>query len=212
MKKTLLASAIALSLGSATSVQAITITITNMNFNGVHSASGTMNDVGNGSMTDTTVPGFFGSQWTADQQAWFDTHSSTVTWAGTGSTYNTTDANGAFSYTFHLTGNQVAAGVFFDWSGSNNIPVLTIYDCPVSGGGACTGASLPMQTLPFLGQQPSFNGSTTCDVSAGLNDSNWDDSSTGDSCASEVVPVPAAAWLLGSGLLGLVGVARRKKA
>ena len=27
-----------------------------------------------------------------------------------------------------------------------------------------------------------------------------------------VVPVPAAAWLFGSGLLGLVGVARRKKA
>lgn len=26
------------------------------------------------------------------------------------------------------------------------------------------------------------------------------------------VPVPAAAWLLGSGLLGLVGVARRKAA
>ena len=27
-----------------------------------------------------------------------------------------------------------------------------------------------------------------------------------------VVPLPAAAWLFGSGLLGLVGVARRKKA
>ena len=30
--------------------------------------------------------------------------------------------------------------------------------------------------------------------------------------AESVVPVPAAAWLFGSGLLGLVGVARRKKA
>jgi hypothetical protein len=27
-----------------------------------------------------------------------------------------------------------------------------------------------------------------------------------------VVPVPAAAWLFGSGLLGLIGVARRKVA
>jgi hypothetical protein len=26
-----------------------------------------------------------------------------------------------------------------------------------------------------------------------------------------VVPVPAAVWLFGSGLLGLVGIARRKK-
>ena len=35
-----------------------------------------------------------------------------------------------------------------------------------------------------------------------------DDSAYGAS----VVPVPAAAWLFGSGLLGLVGIARRKKA
>jgi hypothetical protein len=33
-----------------------------------------------------------------------------------------------------------------------------------------------------------------------------------DASAVAAVPVPAAAWLFGSGLLGLVGVARRKKA
>ena len=33
-----------------------------------------------------------------------------------------------------------------------------------------------------------------------------------DSAFGAVVPVPAAVWLFGSGLLGLIGVARRKKA
>lgn len=29
--------------------------------------------------------------------------------------------------------------------------------------------------------------------------------------ATSVVPVPAAVWLFGSGLIGLIGIARRKK-
>jgi hypothetical protein len=33
-----------------------------------------------------------------------------------------------------------------------------------------------------------------------------------DDCSTAAVPVPAAAWLFGSGLLGLFGIARRKKA
>lgn len=49
-----------------------------------------------------------------------------------------------------------------------------------------TSSSMPEG--PFAGFQPTFNGTAT------------------------VVPVPAAVWLLGSGLLGLVGVARRKLA
>jgi hypothetical protein len=45
---------------------------------------------------------------------------------------------------------------------------------------------------PFAGFQPTFNGTATVNMGT--------------------IPVPAAAWLLGSGLLGLVGVARRKAA
>ena len=48
------------------------------------------------------------------------------------------------------------------------------------------GAGVPMQVGPFPGQAPSFQGTT--------------------------VPVPAAGWLFGSGLVGLAGVARRRKA
>ena len=32
------------------------------------------------------------------------------------------------------------------------------------------------------------------------------------SSAAPVIPIPAAVWLFGSGLLGLIGIARRKKA
>lgn len=47
---------------------------------------------------------------------------------------------------------------------------------------------------PFVGAQATFSGTATVQQ------------------APAPVPVPAAAWLLGSGLLGLVGVARRKAA
>jgi len=44
----------------------------------------------------------------------------------------------------------------------------------------------------------------------GFNDHNFISGSI--SPVVSTVPIPAAVWLFGSGLLGLVGVARRKKA
>ena len=192
MNKTLLASAIALSLGASATAQAQTITITAMNFSGIYAASGTVNDMGTGVMN--SVDDFFYQPWTATQKTWDDTHEVASSWSGDGT--NGSVNGSAFSYSYTLTGNQVAVGTFFDWNTNNGIPVLTIYDCPVSGGGACTGASLPMANGPFSGSEPGFNGSTMDDfpVSGGSS-----------------VPVPAAVWLMGSGLLGLVGVARRRK-
>ena len=45
-------------------------------------------------------------------------------------------------------------------------------------------------------------GYTLSSVSGGIVDNVW----------VNAVPIPAAMWLFGSGLLGLVGIARRKKA
>ena len=189
MKKTLLASAIALTIGVAGSVQAQTITINTMRFGGAFGASGTMNSNGDGRMQSTE--NFQSNPWVADQINWFDTHDSNITWSGTAADDG---AIGDFSYNFTLTGNQVAAGTYFDWSTNLNIPVLTIYDCPVTGGGSCIGKSLGMAAGPFPDQRPRFDGTTADDFPV-----------------SGVIPVPAAVWLMGSGLLGLVGVARRRK-
>ena len=108
----------------------------------------------------------------------------------------------ALSYNFNLTQGQFAAGVIFDWSVNNDIPVLAVMNTdtfdPATGvmtvssvdtdGDGAPGTQ--MLVGPFPGQTPSFGGTLT-PVSA--------------------IPVPAAVWLFGSGLVGLAGVARRRK-
>lgn len=131
----------------------------------------------------TTFHGlFFNAPWMATTQAVYTT-AGAHTWAGS-------SQQGDFSYNFSLTSTQVAFGLFFDWSVTKEIPVLAIFDCVgIMDGDVCTGVSgYPMQVGPFPDQNPTFNGT----VSA--------------------VPVPTAVWLFGSGLLGLLGVARRKTA
>ena len=171
MKKLLLSGAITLSMGVASNASALVIDITAMNFGSTSVASG----VADTDNLGTTFSGtFFGKAWTATTMAAFTTSGS---WAGT-------SVQGAYSYSFTLGAGQVAFGTFFDWSTCCGIPVLAIFNADGSAG-----PGVPMQTGPFPGQAPTFQGITS----------------------PSAFPVPAAIWLFGSGLIGLAGVARRRK-
>ena len=222
MQKTTVAAGVALAMGfGASTAQAVSISVTTMEFydasgapgffaGGLNtSVAGSMNDTSSGGISSNGTP-FFGTAWTANQAAWFDNHTATQTWAGS-------SASGAFSYNFNLSGNQVAAGMLFTWGAAVDIAVLQIFDCPDGAAGACVGVHNPsgddfpapaghvdhptvpgsvMVNGPFAGQHATFKGTTTDIIP--------------QSGGTSPVPVPAAVWLFGSGLIGLVGVARRR--
>ena len=120
--------------------------------------------------------------------------------AGTISISNTTAFYGsvwtAYNVTFTDTGTSYGptpAGtqnMSFSWSANPTIPVTSDWDVTAAGTSATVtvnNATILPTSSAFPGFQPQFSGT--------LNQ----------------VPIPAAAWLMGSGLLGLVGVARRRR-
>jgi hypothetical protein len=221
--------ALALSAGAANAnVWSFSGTMTFINLQGVPSftdtgVTGTF-DLGNGTGSfDNGVP-FQGANWHADVDAMYMTPGpdswnwtnktffappSTVTNCRVGVTLDgcagvpgaELASSAGVGYSFNLGAGsaglgQFAAGVFFDWSTVSDIPVLTVMDIlddPSDGVMAVSSAGTPMATAPFAGQTAAFSGTLTC-----------------TDCQAPTVPVPAAVWLFGSGLLGLVGVARRK--
>ena len=117
--------------------------------------------------------------------------------------------------------------VDFDWKGTNGIGgVIDIrVFSELSGGGVSktdilaggTGAGLTSSWTNFgavnLTAGSDVSGGVTVEFTAICGADAGCFSNLGiDNVSVSAVPVPAAVWLFGSGLLGLVGVARRKKA
>jgi hypothetical protein len=191
MKKTAIASAIALGLGvggvNAAAISSGTFHMWSP-YGGQVNPTGndtTINgSIGGGAWSVSSTKNFFGAVWAAKSGTTF----------GPG-TYTINTVEGP-SYTNVVVGaGQVGGHILFDWNGSYNIDMINVWN--VSGNsytstavssnagncGALPGAA--MIDGPF----PGFCG-------------NFD---------FHVVPIPAAVWLFGSGLVGLTGASRRKK-
>lgn len=159
---------------------------------------------GASNMTLSSPTKFFSYNWTA--------HDIQVFAPGT-YTFDTTLGGGNLetgTQTLTVGAGQLGAHMLFDWSSNKNIDVSVLWSPNAMFGGnqGLSGTTIwnassvdgngdgimgiPMNPGgPFQGFSANFN-------LQGITPS--------------AVPLPAAVWLLGSGLLGLVGVARRKKA
>ena len=232
MKKSAIASAVAMSLGITGGAQAANMSSATFSMydpgggfvsntcgnsgncpNGVDpTLTGT---IGNGVWGVASSETFFGSNWFAKSGTTF----------GAGTYTFDTQKNGTPNpqYTGIIVGpNQVGGHILFDWGAPNSsnacglaecsIDVVNVWNLSVAGGVttySSTDVTLNRATgggSTVIGPDGTL-GAPIQDSSTFLNFSPNFEFTVGTSA----IPVPAAVWLFGSGLLGLVGVARRKK-
>ena len=124
---------------------------------------------------------FYGYNFYGEAIEYFDT-------VGTQFNFSGESLWGSYNYEFTLSEGEIAWAVYADWAVNYDIPLLHILNCgeTPSVGDSCITILTVMQVGPMPGGATGVYGF----VSA--------------------VPVPPAVWLFCSGLIGLVGFARRK--
>jgi len=200
MKKTAIASAIALSMGigvtHAAGMASATFTMLDSAGSAVGTDTSVTGSIGGGSWSVASTVKFFGKNWTA--------HGGTTFGPGT---YSFATIEGG-TYTGVVVGTgQVGGHILFDWGVTANIDVINVWN--VSGNTYTSTDATVAGTI----NDTSAGGAVGPDMIRGVK--MIDGAFTGYNANFDfttAVPVPAAVWLFGSGLLGLVGVARRKKA
>jgi hypothetical protein len=171
VKRTLVASAIAITLGTIPTVKAGTAGLTGV-WKGLYTWGAF--SPGGGSEFIDSIP-----------QAWtFDFAAGTVALTNTHTFYGSVWT--AHDITFTDNGDGTYSGaLLWDWSTSINDTVLLDWDISDTGVVSSSGP-VTADSSAFPGQWRQYNGTIS------------------------QVPIPAAVWLYVSGLLGLVGISRRK--
>lgn len=266
MKKTVIASGIALALGAsgafASEVQnifgAYTYSTNYANFTMLSGAGYIVGGTNNVNMTWDGNAFNASSDYTGTSSVSNVTASSTTPFFGyTWSAHNIqVFVPGSYSFDTALDGGNGESGIMnvtvptgdigmhmlFNWNGNNNIDVFVVAapnsmfgSGAISTASTCTGnATTPVKNCLYggptkvTGHAPTANetwmlatvdgngdgimgipmaaGGPFAGFNAGFN------ATMTPTAKTSVTPIPAAAWLFGSGLIGLVGIGRRKKA
>lgn len=185
--------------------------------------------IGNGVWSVASTETFFGANWSAKAGTTFGPGTYTIT--------TNPPSGGPLYSSVVVAEGQVGGHILFDWGGTNsatgcgvaecNLDVINVWDVEtvgdvttyISTDFAVNRANAAQTKSTVLGPD-GIPGVQIQDTSTFQNFNPNFDFCTGGTAAEcslpgpnlgNPIPVPAAVWLFGSGLLGLVGVARRKK-
>jgi hypothetical protein len=125
-----------------------------------------------------------------------------------GSSNSMTENNDSFnwdgwdSFSINVTAGEVLNFSFTSDNASALTPVDNASGSNLSGLGIMTSTAIPELVLAY---------NDNVETSGPWTDSDYDDMMVRAQFIPTAVPLPAAVWLFGSGLIGLIGMARRRK-